>query len=212
MGKFNRIDKNFSSKNMTDKDELIISLLLAERLVCINEIGQKLKDVLKINSIFLGIVIIAFSYAFDKNLGILFIAIALLIFGWIYYIYNDLHYLWINSSLICEIEDEINAIIGQTIMKRENFMVEFNKKHAIHNAFNQFILISPLLLIYFCSIYNSAIFLSKEYSIPTGGVYLAGFFGIFIILYSIYHVFSNIDDDNNFLEEFLIKRMQKKPE
>jgi hypothetical protein len=201
-----------SSKVMTNNEELVINLLLAERLTCIDEIEDKLKNVLTINSIFLGGIIGAFIYAFDKNLNIIFIAIALLIFSWVWMIYSDLHYFWMNSKLICKIEDEINTIIGLTIMKRENFFVEYHKKHFYYNIISQFFTMLPVLLIYLYSVHRSALYLSEKYPSLKSWFYLIGLSGIFFILMSIYHIYYSIpDNDSKFLEEFIKKRSQTLP-
>jgi hypothetical protein len=152
--------------DLTDKEKLIIDLLLVDRLTCRNEIEKKLQDILTINSIFLGGIIAAFIYAFDKNLNIIFIVIAVLIFSWVWMIYSDLHYFWINSNLICKIEDEINAIIGLTIIKRENFIGEFYKKHFYYTMISQFLTMLPILLIYLYSVHRGTVPFSSDFKTP----------------------------------------------
>lgn len=194
---------------MTDKKELAINLLLVDRLTCRNEIEKKLKDVLTINSIFLGGIIGAFAYAIDKNINMLFIVLPLFIFSWVWMIYSDLNYFYINSKLICKIEDEINAILGQAIMKRENFFGEYNKKHFYYNFTIQFFTMVPILLIYGYSIHRTAIYLSERDPSMKYWIYLVGFLGIILILLSIRHIYSTLDDDSKLLEEFINKRKQK---
>jgi hypothetical protein len=193
--------------DLTDKEELIINLLLVDRLTCRNEIEKKFNNILTINSIFLGGIVAAFAYTFDKNIDILFIALPLLIFIWVWMLYWDLHFFYMDSKLICKIEDEINAIVGQAIMKRENFSVEFNKKHSRYNLINQFSVISLFLLIYAYCIHRSAIYLSERY--PSFWIYLAGVVGIIFIIRNILYISSISDGDSKLLEEFMKKRNQK---
>ncbi|MFV9631911.1 MAG: hypothetical protein ACNYWM_12690 [Methanosarcinales archaeon] len=189
---------------MLEKEKIIIDLLMAERETCYDAINTKLNDIIKLNSIFLSAILIGLVYASEINIEIIFIAIPLLIFGWIWYIYSDGHYFWVNSKLISLIENEINAIIGKTVMRRENFMREFHKNHLRYNIFVQIVLVFPMLIIYIYCIHRFALISEKYYSSTYFVIFLLGIIGIFFILFSIYYIYSNLNKNDKLLEDFEI--------